>query len=34
MKEITVQVDDRWFEILGLLSQHQEGFIWIEVKEA
>ena len=33
MKEVTIKVDERWFEILGLLSQNTEGFVWIDVKD-
>ena len=29
---ITAEVDEQWFEILGQITQHQEGFIWIKVK--
>jgi hypothetical protein len=32
-RTITVEVDDQWFEILGQISKHQEGFVWVEVKE-
>ena len=33
MIEITLKVDKEWFQILGTISRHQDGFIWIEVKE-
>lgn len=33
MREITIEVDDRWFEILGLLSMNTDGFVWINVGE-
>jgi hypothetical protein len=33
MREITIQVDEEWFQILGTISRHQEGFIWIKVEE-
>jgi hypothetical protein len=28
---ITADVDDQWFEILGQITKHQEGFVWHEV---
>jgi hypothetical protein len=30
--KITIEVDQQWFDILGQISKHQEGFIWIEVE--
>jgi hypothetical protein len=30
---ITAEVDDQWFEILGQITRHQEGFVWISVEE-
>ena len=30
---ITAEVDQQWFEMLGQLTRHQDGFVWIEVKE-
>jgi hypothetical protein len=30
---ITAEVDDQWFEILGQITRHQDGFVWIEVKD-
>jgi hypothetical protein len=30
---ITAEVDEQWFEILGQITKHQEGFVWIEVKD-
>jgi len=30
--KITVEVDQQWFEILGQISKHQEGFVWIKVE--
>ena len=30
---ITVEVDQQWLDILGQISRHQDGFIWIKVKE-
>lgn len=34
MKQVTIQVDEEWFDVLGLISRHQEGFVWIDVREA
>lgn len=31
---ITAEVDDQWFEILGQITRHQEGFVWVSVEEA
>jgi hypothetical protein len=31
-RRIVVEVDQQWFEILGQISKHQEGFVWINVK--
>ena len=31
--KITAEVDDQWFEILGQITRHQEGFVWIGVEE-
>ena len=33
-RTITGEVDDQWFEILGQISKHQEGFVWVEVKDS
>jgi hypothetical protein len=30
---ITAEVDDQWFEILGQITRHQDGFVWIAVEE-
>ena len=30
---LTVEVDDEWFDILGVISRHQEGFVWVNVEE-
>ena len=32
-RTITIKVDDQWFEILGQISKHQEGFVWLKVGE-
>ena len=29
---ITAEVDQQWFDILGQITKHQDGFVWIEVK--
>jgi hypothetical protein len=28
---ITAEVDQQWFEILGQITRHQEGFVWCDV---
>lgn len=33
MRKVTILVDDEWFDVLGLISRHQEGFVWVEVEE-
>jgi hypothetical protein len=33
MRTLTIKVDEEWFQILGAISRHQEGFIWVEVEE-
>jgi hypothetical protein len=33
-KIITVRVDEQWFEILGQITRHQDGFVWIGVSDA
>jgi hypothetical protein len=30
---LNIEVDELWYLILGQISQHQEGFIWLEVHE-
>ena len=30
---ITAEVDQEWFDILGQITRHQDGFIWIKVEE-
>ena len=32
--KITLEVDEQWFDILGQISKHQKGFIWLDVKSA
>jgi hypothetical protein len=29
---ITAEVDQQWFEMLGQLTRHQDGFVWIKVE--
>lgn len=29
---ITAEVDQQWFDMLGQLTRHQEGFVWITVE--
>jgi hypothetical protein len=31
-RKITVEIDQQWFEILGQISKHQDGFVWIKVE--
>ena len=31
---IMAEVDQKWLDILDQITRNQEGFIWIEVKEA
>jgi hypothetical protein len=31
---IMAEVDQKWLDILGQITRNQEGFVWIEVKEA
>lgn len=33
MREVTIRVSQEWFEVLGLISRHQDGFVWLEVKD-
>ena len=30
---ITAEVDQEWFDILSQITRHQDGFVWIKVKE-
>ena len=32
-KIITARVDGKWFEILGQITKHQEGFVWMGVED-
>jgi hypothetical protein len=32
--EITVEVNQQWFDILGQISRHQEGFVWVSVRSS
>jgi hypothetical protein len=29
---ITAEVDQQWFEMLGQLTRHQDGFVWVKVE--
>jgi hypothetical protein len=29
---ITAEVDQQWFDMLGQLTRHQDGFVWIKVE--
>jgi hypothetical protein len=31
---ITAEVDQQWFDILGQITRHQDGFIWIQVEKS
>ena len=31
--KITAEVDEQWLKILGQITKHQEGFVWIKVDE-
>ena len=31
---ITAQVDQQWFDILGQITRHQDGFVWETVEES
>jgi hypothetical protein len=31
---IMAEVDQKWLDILDQITRNQEGFVWIEVKEA
>ena len=33
MRKVTIEVDEEWFDILSVISRHQEGFVWIKVEE-
>ena len=30
--KIEAEVDQQWFEMLGQLTRHQDGFVWIKVE--
>jgi hypothetical protein len=30
---LTIEVDETWWQILGQISRHQEGFVWIHTEE-
>ena len=29
--KVTIEVDQQWLDILGQISKHQDGFVWIGV---
>jgi hypothetical protein len=31
---ISAEVDQQWYEILGQITKHQDGFIWVSVKSS
>jgi hypothetical protein len=31
--KVTIEVDQQWFDILGQISKHQDGFVWIGVED-
>jgi hypothetical protein len=31
--KVTIEVDQQWLNILGQISKHQEGFVWLKIKE-
>jgi hypothetical protein len=31
---VTIELDERWFTILGELSKDTEGFVWVEVDKS
>jgi hypothetical protein len=31
---VTIELDERWFTILGELSKNTEGFVWEEVERS
>ena len=33
MTRITIEVSEEWYNVLGVISRHQDGFVWIEVEE-
>lgn len=30
---ISAEIDQQWFEMLGQITRHQDGFVWIKVEE-
>ena len=32
MYKLNITVDQEWLDILDVISRHQEGFLWEEVK--
>jgi hypothetical protein len=33
MYEVTIEVSQEWLDVLGLISRHQDGFVWIDVEK-
>jgi hypothetical protein len=31
--KVTIEVDQQWLNILSQISKHQEGFVWLKIKE-
>jgi SAM-dependent MidA family methyltransferase len=31
MTKVSLEVDTRWLKLLGELSRHQEGFVWVSI---
>jgi len=31
--KVTIEVDQQWLNILGQISKHQEGFVWLKIEE-
>ena len=31
--KVTIEVDQQWFDILGQITRHQNGFVWETVEE-
>jgi hypothetical protein len=31
---VTIELNERWFTVLGELSKDTEGFVWVEVEKS
>ena len=31
---ITAEIDQEWLDILGTITRHQEGFVWLDIQDA